>query len=43
MSTACSDGWIQLFEHDIMTEAAKVKKTDKGFEVREKIFLGFRI
>ena len=39
LSTACSDGWILFFEHDIITEAAKVKKTEKGFEVREKVTL----
>jgi len=39
LSAACSDGWILFFEHDIITEAAKVKKTGKGFEVREKVSL----
>ena len=39
LSTACSDDWILFFEHDIITEAAKVKKTEKGFEVREQVSL----
>ena len=39
LSTACSDSWILFFEHDIITEAVKVKKTEKGFEVREKVAL----
>ncbi len=39
LSTACSDSWILFFEHDVITEAAKVKKTEKGFEVREKVTL----
>lgn len=42
LSTACSDNWILFFEHDIITEAAKVKKTEKGFEVKEKISLDYR-
>jgi hypothetical protein len=43
LSTACSDGWILFFEHDIITEAAKVKKTEKGFELMEKVSLDFHI
>ena len=43
MSTACSDDWILFFEHDVITEAAKVKKTEKGFEVREKVSLDSHI
>jgi glyoxylase-like metal-dependent hydrolase (beta-lactamase superfamily II) len=43
LSKACSDGWILFFEHDVITEAAKVKKTEKGFEVREKVSLDSHI
>ncbi len=39
LSLACNDNWTLFFEHDVMIEAVKVKKTEKGFEVREKVFL----
>ncbi len=39
LSMACSGSWILFFEHDVITEAAKVKKTEMGFEVREKVSL----
>ncbi|MFQ5965522.1 MAG: MBL fold metallo-hydrolase [Candidatus Scalinduaceae bacterium] len=43
LSKACSDGWILFLEHDVITEAVKVKKTEKGFEAGEKVFLDSRI
>lgn len=43
LSKACSDGWTLFLEHDIITEAVKVKKTEKGFEVMEKVSLDSRI
>ncbi len=39
LSLACNDNWTLFLEHDIITEAVKVKKTEKGFEVREKVSL----
>ncbi len=39
LSLACDDSWTLFLEHDVMIEAVKVKKTEKGFEVREKVFL----
>jgi glyoxylase-like metal-dependent hydrolase (beta-lactamase superfamily II) len=43
LSIACNENWTLFFEHDIITESAKVKKTEKGFEVREKVSLDSRI
>lgn len=43
LSKACSDNWTLFLEHDIITEAVKVKKTEKGFEVMEKVSLDSRI
>jgi hypothetical protein len=39
LSNACSGDWTLFFEHDALTEAVKVKKTEKGFGVREKVIL----
>ena len=39
LSVVCKDNWTLFLEHDVTTEAVKVKKTEKGFEVREKVFL----
>ncbi len=39
LSLACNDNWTLFLEHDVITEAVKVKKTEKGFEVRERVFL----
>jgi len=39
LSLACDDSWTLFLEHDVMIEAVKVKKTEKGFEIREKVFL----
>jgi glyoxylase-like metal-dependent hydrolase (beta-lactamase superfamily II) len=39
LSVACNDNWTLFLEHDVITEAVKVKKTEKGFEVRERVFL----
>jgi len=36
---ACSSDWTLFFEHDPVTEAAKVEKTKKGFGVKEKVLL----
>jgi len=43
LSLACNDNWTLFFEHDVMTEAAKVKKTEKGIEVREKVSMGLHL
>ncbi|MGR3176226.1 MAG: MBL fold metallo-hydrolase [Candidatus Scalindua sp.] len=39
LSLACNDNWTLFLEHDIITEAVKVKKTEKGFELMEKVSL----
>ncbi len=39
LSVACNDNWTLFLEHDVITEAVKVKKTEKGFEVKERVFL----
>lgn len=39
LSKACNDNWTLFLEHDIITEAVKVKKTEKGFEVRGNVSL----
>ncbi|MGR3302960.1 MAG: MBL fold metallo-hydrolase [Candidatus Scalindua sp.] len=39
LSLACNDNWTLFLEHDVITEAVKVKKTEKGFEVREPVSL----
>ncbi len=39
LSLACNDNWTLFLEHDVNIEAVKVKKTEKGFELREKVFL----
>ncbi len=35
----CRENWTLFFEHDSLTEAVKVEKTEKGFGVKEKVFL----
>ncbi len=39
LSRACNGDWTLFFEHDPVTGAAKVKKTEKGYEIGEKVFL----
>jgi glyoxylase-like metal-dependent hydrolase (beta-lactamase superfamily II) len=39
LSNACRGNWTLCFEHDPVTEAAKVEKTEKGFGIREKVSL----
>lgn len=36
---ACNGDWTLFFEHDPITEAAKVEKTEKGYAVKEKVSL----
>ena len=40
LSLASSDSWTLFLGHDTITEAVKVRKTEKGFEISEKVFLG---
>jgi len=39
LSKACYGDWTLFFEHDPLIEAAKVKKTEKGFAISEKVSL----
>lgn len=39
LSRACAGEWTLFFEHDLMTEAAKVEKTEKGYVVKERVLL----
>lgn len=39
LSRACFNNWTLFFEHDPITEAVKVEKTEKGYAVKEKVFL----
>ncbi len=36
---ACNGDWILFFEHDPVTEAAKIEKTKKGYTIKEKVRL----
>ena len=39
LTRACNGDWILFFEHDPVTEAVKVEKTEKGYSVKEKVSL----
>lgn len=39
LDNAVENDWILFFEHDPLTEAVKIKRTEKGFEIKEKIVL----
>ena len=39
LARACNGDWTLFFEHDPVTEAVKVEKTEKGYAVKEKISL----
>lgn len=39
LSMASSNGWILFLEHDAVSEAVTIEKSEIGFMVREKIFL----
>ena len=39
LSRACFNNWILFFEHDALTEAVTVEKTEKGFGVKERVSL----
>jgi len=39
LTRACDGDWILFFEHDPVTEAVKVEKTEEGYTVKEKVFL----
>ncbi|ODS33158.1 MAG: hypothetical protein SCARUB_01714 [Candidatus Scalindua rubra] len=37
LTRACSGDWILFFEHDPSTEAVKIKETENGYAVNEKV------
>lgn len=39
LSRACNGDWILFFEHDPVTEAAKIEKTEKGYTIKERMRL----
>jgi glyoxylase-like metal-dependent hydrolase (beta-lactamase superfamily II) len=39
LERACNGDWILFFEHDPVTEAVKVEKTEEGYTVKEKVLL----
>lgn len=39
LEKAAENDWILFFEHDINVEAARIKKGDKNFEIKEKLQL----
>ena len=39
LSMASSNGWILFLDHDVMSEAVTVEKSEIGFAVKEKFFL----
>ncbi len=39
LTRACNGDWILFFEHDPVTEAAKIEKTKKGYTIKEKVRL----
>ena len=39
LSRACTGEWTLFFEHDPVTEAVKIEKTEKGYVVKDKVSL----